>query len=124
NLVLTVADDASHTFDLTDEIGGDGHPAFRRSVTLSGGAVGASLALKNVLAQTVDAADNEADLTIVFNGEADAGESYVAFDVATGSGNDVVDMRDVTLTGNASVALGEGTDRLVINNDRTAADAA
>src|SRR5690606_27555469 len=92
---------------------------------------GATIVLTDVVAKTVES-DVAANVHIVFDGEADdvhgedaegAADKY-GFTVKTGSGNDVVDMSDVTLTRHASIDLGEGDeDRLIITTGRNAADA-
>ena len=122
HLVLDVQDEHSHTIDTGVD---DGDEAFAGgSITLRGGAAGASIVIDDVMAKTVTS-ESSANVTVNFDEDADGGEDedYV-FSVNTMSGDDVVDMSGVTLTRHATIDLGEGVDRLVIGNGRAEAHAA
>jgi hypothetical protein len=118
HLTIDVQDEYSHYIDTNAD---DCRRAFARgNLLLTGGAIGASLVLDNVLAANVTST-SAADVEVIFANGADQEEQY-SFNVSTQGGDDVVDMRNVIFSTHSTVNLGDGVDRLKIGNGRLAAD--
>lgn len=111
DLTVTVNADANRTLDLSDD--------FQVSTTINGNiAAGRTLSVVNAVSQTITS-------TIAANVNADIDASK-NFTITTAGGNDVIDLRDDTVNGSDTINLGNGTDRIIVNDDlrgNTGADA-
>jgi len=120
HLSIDVQDEYSHYIDTNPNC--DIKAFNRGNLSLTGGAIGASIVLDNVMAANVTST-SAANVEVIFASEAD-GEDQYDFNVSTQSGDDVVDMRDVLFSHRSNVNLGDGVDRLLISNGRHDAEEA
>ncbi|NTU57999.1 MAG: hypothetical protein HGB00_03655 [Chlorobiaceae bacterium] len=123
NLSLNVIDSYSHYIDTN----GGNHNFLFGEVSLTGGAAGETITLDNLGVHTLTST-SAADVVAIFNDIAD--DDYMVayddsepgdriafnFNITTGSGDDVVDMQGILFSKYSTVNLGEGTDRLKIDN--------
>jgi len=109
-LTLNITGAGDHGIDLSDD--------FENTLTIAGAGTG-ELTIINVQANTVNTAAHTGNVW------ADIDEDSV-HTITTGAGNDVIDLILDAANGSDTINLGNGTDRIVVNDDlrgNTGADA-